>query len=343
MKTEIATNNIAVNFYANFGDKVPFLNNSDRACIFSDTTEILNLIMTSNRSVSIAAFDINQGTLNILKKISYFSDKMTFLYEYYGLVVFLNSENKLCIASSNNLSQTNILDKASVVDAVVFPTQESRKLKCLAMDVSGNLYFYVIDERGLIIHHSEIDAVSLESKLLVRGNCFLIMEHDRCIILIDEKSDKGNLSTPYQIFRIEGGFEHIDILNYDEFQKSLTIIGISNNEGKYIISTYDSSTNETINSLEFIEPALSNCIYDFGKYLCLFGKGIFCHYCFHSFHHFSELKNNSCFKIKYCLWVLYVTKHLQKYVRRCDSNQIFRRFIRTTALSKSARKIFFSF
>lgn len=255
-------------------DENTIFNSNDHIFIFGEVETSLSLIMANNRSVSIAAFEKSKGLLTILKKLSYFSDKMKFLYESYGLVVYLNSENKLCIASSNNLSQTNILDKANLVDAVVFPFLESRKLKCLSMDTNGNLCFYVIDEIGHIIDRFEFECVSLDSKLLIRGNYFVVLDRSRCIVLIDEDFPNTNSDYPYHIVKIEKQIDHIDILNYDKAKKSLKAIFFTHNESKSSIYTYESLTDVTVESFTFIEPAFSSCIYDFGKYLCLFGNNI---------------------------------------------------------------------
>lgn len=265
-------------------DNIINIPNFARAKVILDSEFMLKFIRFGIRDVSV--IDLNK-TLNefyVRKTWSFYSEMIKIIYEDKGSVLFLNSENFLCIMNSKHQSQVRILCKNNYAQAVMFVKNESDSWYIFA-DCNNNAELIEISSCGIInrwkINDSNVLMIS------IRG-FFLNFKTSTGLFSLRIKNFK---STPFELIKYKfDDFEAMDILGCEEDPESQNFLGYKylSIEGKVLITEHNGSS--ILNTISIKDTSLMNSKLEFGRYICFSSMRLLYHHLI--FIIFSEFKNN---------------------------------------------------
>lgn len=235
------------------------------ASILNETISNLTLIGRGKRNVSSFSIDKNTHQLSVQKTWSFFSDKIKILYESDDNVFLLNSENILCVTNSKNQSVIKVLSDLFLDQAVMYSDIGSNSLYLVA-DCQSTLKIFKISNNEIVEQH-RISCAPVEAPIRLRGNFCVINTREQMVLV----RFSGLSESPYEIFKIMPQFDSVDILNRNEENGSLTILGYKLAESEGQICTFDTLECSIQRSISFKDAFLAQSKIEFGRYLCFSG------------------------------------------------------------------------
>lgn len=226
----------------------------------------MNFIGFGNRNISSFGIDKGNHQLSVQKTWSFFSDKIKILFESNDNVFLLNSEKHFCVTNSKNQSVVRVLSDILFDQAVMISDFKSSSIYLIGRSESDLIILKISNNE--VIDKRYIDCDPIESSINIRGKFCIVNTRDHILIVGICKSEE----LTYEIFKIKKNFNTVEVLERDEDNSSLKIMGYSYDDSEGRICTFSTADETVQRCIHFKDSSLTQSKIEFGQYLCFSGK-----------------------------------------------------------------------
>lgn len=222
----------------------------------------LNFIGFGNRNISAFGIDKHSHQLSVEKTWSFFSDKIKILFELGDNVYLLNSEKYFCVTNSKNQSVVRVLSNLLFDQAVMISDTKSNSIYLLGQCESNLIVLEVSNNK--VIDERHINCGPIQSPINIRGKFCIFSTYEHTLILSLSKSGVS----PYEIFKIKEKFGTVDVLDRDDDNSALRVVGYRIHESDGQICIFNTSDETIQKCIPFKDSSLNQSKVEFGRYLC---------------------------------------------------------------------------